>query len=290
MILDCELLIKFSDYLDKFPQTKGVWNCGCCFHNNQWIFSCRNEISRYNQRYFKWEPEPYNWHPRAVPVLARFDINLNLQSVVDVIAVDGFTLSDVRIFPFKDELLYTGTYRTKVPDISGKYRVNQFLAKCVDKFLIFLPFDHALILPQKNWTPIVSGNNLFFENFQQSGQLRRYIFHYTHNLKLVHTEYTKYNLRGNCQVVELGDFFLGLYHFHWKRDYYHYFALIEKSFPFSLQRVSRAFKFSAGNNRIQFATGMEYFNNEVYISYGVQDSDNYFIKTSVAKIFNLFYV
>lgn len=288
-VLSGEVILKFSDYFQYLPQTNGCWNCGFTIVNNQFWFSARNEVSRYNQEYFC-RTTPANLNPRAVPVLVKFNNNLELISTDLVNKSEDRILSDVRIFTWNNEVYYTGTERSSKPQPDGKRRVDQFLAKSIGSYLVFLKFDHSFDLPQKNWTPIASGNKLFFENFEQKGCLSRQLMHYdSGSLKLVRQESCEHKLRGNSQVISFNDdYFLGLYHFHTRRFYYHYFALLSKEFPFPLIRLSNPFRFPYNNTIIQFGMGMDSINDDIYISYGVQDADNFLLKTNRDNILQLF--
>lgn len=288
-VLDGEIILKFSDHFQDLPQKKGCWNCGFTYHNNEFIFSARNEISRYNQEYFGYDQEVPN-NPRAVPTLVKFNSDLTFKSSQLVIRSENLILSDVRLFKWNNELYYTGTVRSLKPQPDGKRRVDQFFAKCIDNYLLFLKFDHSLSLPQKNWTPIVSNDRLFFENYEQRGGLIRKLFEFkSGKLVLCANSYCKYLLRGNCQTIDFDeDYLLGLYHYHNKRFYYHYFILLDKVFPFSPIRISSAFRFPNNDTNIQFGMGMDFFNNDIYISYGVQDADNFLLKTNKDNILNIF--
>ncbi len=285
-ILNCELHCKLSNYFNSFPQKNGCWNSGLIFHNNEWILPSRNEISPYNNDYWKWSYPTQN--TRIVPLIVRLNPDFSFKSCKEAIKSQDLTLSDVRIFIHNNELFYTGTFRSKTPCPDGKKRVNQFLAKYIDDYLIFLPFNHSLQLPQKNWIPISINSELYFENINQTYPSKRIIFHYSGGvLNPISITHCPYNIRGNTQSIELDNFILTLYHYHSKRYYWHQFGFLEKCLPFNIIQLSDKFRFQHGQERIQFAMGMTKYENRVFISYGVQDSDNYIVSCTVEDILKL---
>lgn len=282
-ILDCELVIKFSDFFDAFPQKNANWNCGFTIQNNKYIFLCRNEVSKYSEQY--WGKKLSTHYPRAVPTYAEFHEDGNLACVKPVNKSKNYLLSDVRLFQFKGNTFSTGTYRSDKYQPDGKRKVDQFLARQICNNMIFLPFEHSFKLPQKNWTPFIS-ENLFFENYDQVSKCRNLLEYVGGKLKLVNRFYTPYTLRGNCQTIQLEDKLLSIYHYHKNRYYWHYFVLSESVFPFTPIKISKPFRFKIGDSDkspIQFVMGME-IKNDIYISYGVQDADNYLVRVSLKNI------
>lgn len=289
-VLPCELVIKFSDYFNYFPQVNGNWNCGFTILNNGYHFLCRNEVSKWNENYFNRKLE--TWYPRAVPVHAHFDFSFNLLSVNEIVKTNNLILSDVRALNWQDQLYATGTWRSNKYQVDGKRRVDQFFGKIIGDKLLYIPFEHNYPLPQKNWTPLILKDRIVWENFEQKNQLRRNLMaHVRGELKIVYSELVKHQLRGNCQSVDMGDFLLTTAHFHKRRYYYHYFLLKSKEWPYSNILLSKPFRFSLGNSEkehIQFLMGMERYRDGLLLSYGVQDSDNYLVFAKIQDIMNLF--
>ena len=265
-ILESELVLKFSDYFDAFLQKNANWNCGFTIRNNKYVFLCRNEVSRYSEAYWGKKANPY---PRAVPTYAEISFDNSLECVKLVNKSKDYVLSDVRIFNFKNQLFSTGTYRSDKFQKDGKRRVDQFLARQLDQNLIFLPFEHTFDLPQKNWTPIVIEDKLFFENYDQKFGWRDVMEYSGGKLKLINRSLTKHRLRGNCQMLRYKDSLLGFYHYHKKRYYWNYVTINEPTPPFNPIKISNPFRF---------------LDNDVFISYGVQDGDNYLIKIPIQKL------
>lgn len=288
-VLPCELVIKFSDYFHLMPNKLGNWNCGFTIFDNKYYFLCRNEVSKYNEDYYNRKLE--SWGQRHVPVLAVFDENYVIKDVRTVTKSENRILSDVRIFNFQNELYSTGTFRNNKIHPDGKRKVDQFFAKIIDNKLIFLPFIHDLELPQKNWTPI-RADRIYWENWEQKGYPSRNIMTTrAGEIKSIYSHLTKNQIRGNCQSVDFGDYFLTVGHWNKKRYYWHYFLLVEKYFPFNIVKVSRPFRFALGNNeneRIQFIMGIEIESENLLISYGVQDSDNYLVSVKLDDVIKLY--
>lgn len=285
-ILKSKLLIKFSDYFDKFPQKNSNWNCGFAIHNNKYVFLCRNEVSKYSEKY--WGKKLDSYYPRAVPTYAEFNFDNSLLCVSHVNKSEDYILSDVRLFNHKDILYSTGTYRSDKAQKDGKRRVDQFLARQFDNNLVFLPFEHSFPLPQKNWTPLLS-DSLYFENYEQKTNCRDLLEYSGSKLRLVNRFHTNFKLRGNCQSAIFDGKLLSVYHFHKNRYYWHYLILSEPYFPFNPIRISQPFRFNLGNSErepIQFVMGLE-VKEDVFFSYGIQDSDNYLVivsKNDIKKI------
>lgn len=269
-------LCRFSNFFDKLPHKYGAWNSGMVFDNNSFLFSCRNETSRFNSSYFGREtPREFRWQ-RSVPALIRLDIDGNFISARDSITVPNESLEDVRLFKLHNEIFLTGTKRV----VKG---ADQFLAKLVDNVAYMLPLNHEHKPNQKNWTAITYNNELFFE--QSISKPRRVYKYSLGNLELIDQYSLDIDLRGNCPPIPFGNDLLAIYHtytgphgyFH--RIYVQYAAILEKNPPFKIKKIFGPFRFNIGNeNRIQFHTGLETLGDDLFFSFGIEDSDNIFAK------------
>lgn len=269
-------LCRFSSHFENLPHKFGGWNSGMVLDRGDFLFSCRNETSRYNNKYFdRSTPNEVRWE-RYVPALIHLDKYGNFIQVKKPIIVPDESLEDVRLFKLNGEIFLTGTKRLE----KG---VTQFLGKLLDNIVYFLPFNHKYKPNQKNWNPIVFNNTLYFE---QSMSNPRTILKYDKgNLIKISETNSKFDLRGNCSPIDIGDKLLTFYHYYvgpkgyFDRVYVQYAAYLDKEPPFNIQKIFGPFKFNHGSeNRIQFHTGLEILNDEIYFSYGVEDSDNIFAK------------
>lgn len=278
-LLPATEICRFSSFFDKLPHKFGGWNSGMIYHNNQFLFSCRNETSRFREGYFGSKtPQEVRWQ-RSVPALIKLDINGNFLEVKDSITVPNESLEDVRLFKWNGEIYCTGSKRV------GK-GVDQFLAKLIDNIVYLLPFNHNFRLNQKNWNPIVHNNELYFE---QSMTSPRTILKYDvgGNLKTISEKHFGFELRGNSPPIPFNDKLLTFYHtYHGdhhflKRVYVQYAALIEPEPPFDIIKLYGPFKFLPANYcRIQFHIGLDIIGDDIFFSYGIEDSDNIFAKIS----------
>lgn len=285
--LPYELVVKFSDFSDKLPNPN-VWNSGFTQINNKFVFACRNEQSRYSDAY--WGKTTDNLVRREVPVLVTLDENFKLETIATVNKSKNWTLSDVRLLNWKDELYAYGTFRNPKIQSCGKRLVDEFFAKVLGNNLIFLPFEHDFELRQKNWSNLISNDTLFWINFEQKG-LR------TENLmtlekgrvKLLKKTLTKSFFRANHNAVDIGDYFVDVVHWHIKRTYVHYFLLRDKNFPFEIIKVSPPVRFNFNDKaHIEFWIGLVKYQDGFLISTGVQDADSYLVFVKETDLFDLF--
>lgn len=275
-----DLILKFSSFFDKLPHKWGCWNCGMEIVNNEYLFTCRNETSKYNKDFFgRKTPQDVRWE-RYCPSLVRLDSNFNYISSKPARLATDELLEDVRLFYLNGQLAATGTKKNKAVG-----RVDQFLAYVINDTLMFLPLQHKFPLHQKNWNTIVSNGSLYFE--QSISRPRRVLKYSFGSVNTINEKNYKEidNLRGNCQTVEFDDFYVGIYHNHHWRRYYHFFSLIEKNPPFNIIGVTPPMRLkNAEKWPIQFITGAVKDGDSMILSYGVQDSDNYVSRVGLSKI------
>ena len=268
----CRLSYHFDKMLHKF----GGWNSGMVFHENSFLFACRNETSRFNNKYFNRPTPPEVRWERYVPSLIHLDGDGKFIKTDQTLTIPNESLEDVRLFKLDNEIFLTGTKRLD----KG---VTQFLAKLIGNNVYSLPFNHKYKPNQKNWIPIVFNNTIYFE---QSISNPRVILKYDKgNLIEISKTEKGLSLRGNCSPIDIGDKLLSFYHYYTgpsgylDREYVQYAAYLDKHPPFNIQKVFGPFKFQPGSeNRIQFHTGLDIVGEDIYFSYGIEDSDNVFAK------------
>lgn len=278
-----QLIVKFSSFFNKLPHKWGCWNCGMEKIPSGYIFTCRNETSKYNNDFFgRKTPSNVRWE-RYCPSLVYLDNDFRYLDSRPAKIINNELFEDVRIFSFNNHLFTTGTRKNKQV---GK--VDQFLAALEGDTLIMLPFKHEFHLHQKNWNTIIHNGQLYFE---QSISRPRCIVKYTADgLKIVNESSYKNlpTLRGNCQTIEFHDYYLAVYHNHSFRRYYHFFALLDKKPPFKIIGITNQLRFqSAEASPIQFVTGITRECDDIIISFGRQDSDNYVSKIKLTQVLSL---
>jgi hypothetical protein len=103
-----------------------------------------------------------------------------------------------------------------------------------------------------------------------------------------------FSKRQNVDVIEGKNnalpklFYLGVGHVRTKNtsDYLHFFYVFEPKPPFKMIKITSQFKLD-GNERIQFAAGLSYDNDMVYISYGVDDCHNRISQFYISDILSI---
>jgi len=105
---------------------------------------------------------------------------------------------------------------------------------------------------------------------------------------------TETSLRGGASPILLkykgNIFYFGVGHVRSKEtsDYLHFFYIFEAQPPFSLLKISKYFKFD-GLEKIQFVAGVSYYDDHIYISYGVDDCYNRISNHELDKIMSLLF-
>lgn len=276
-------LVKFSSFFNQLPHKWGCWNCGMEKIETGYIFTARNETSKYNKAFFKSSPPKEKRWERYCPALIYLDNNFNYLTSKPAKTIGDDVFEDVRIFNWLGQLFLTGTRKNHIFN-----KVDQFLAGVVGDTILSLPFSHEYPLHQKNWNTIIHNGELFFE---QSATRPRNILKYSSGslISIQTLQYNNFpNLRGNCQTLDLGDYYLGIHHTHVWRKYYHFFTLIEKKIPFNIISVSPMVRFDDGtNSSIQFVAGAVSNSSDLILSYGVQDSDNYVATVSLENVYKI---
>lgn len=275
-VLKVEEILRLSDYLDYLPNGYGVFNSGLIYDNG-WLLAARNFISNKNTRYYGRKAENKD---KFCPVFIRFDDNFNLQSVKTAALSEPKNLEDCRLFYWKNQIYACGSQGEKKDK-----NIDVFLAKVLGDILIFLPLNHNYPLRQKNWVPLPL-DHLYFE-MNPLGPRRILKYNHTEVEQIYEQHfYNPADLRGNC-AVDLGDKFLSFYHYHVGRDYYHVAALLNKTPPFDIEKLSKPFKFSVLPTKVQFLTGAVLQDDNLVFSYGAQDSDNVLAKCRLNEVLSL---
>ena len=86
-----------------------------------------------------------------------------------------------------------------------------------------------------------------------------------------------------------GPIYLGIGHMRVSRStgYLHFFYIFEARPPFSITAISKLFKLDKSET-IQFAAGLSQLNNNIYVSYGINDCSNRIAQYDINDIFGLF--
>jgi predicted GH43/DUF377 family glycosyl hydrolase len=136
---------------------------------------------------------------------------------------------------------------------------------------------------QKNWSPFEWNNRLMCEYSlkprmiiqidPETGTSNEIHRDNDDRISIQHPE----SLRGGAPpiLINLEDklVYLGIGHTIRGHDYLHFFYTFDPNPPFKYLNISSLFKLD-GREAIQFATGLSYHNNRIYVSYGVNDNGN----------------
>jgi len=94
--------------------------------------------------------------------------------------------------------------------------------------------------------------------------------------------------RFNANPIYLKDKknYLGIGHVRGESNYLHFFYTFENKNPYKIINISKTFKIET-NEKIQFVGGLSEYNDDIYISYGIDDKYNKISKISLNKVLNL---
>lgn len=111
-----------------------------------------------------------------------------------------------------------------------------------------------------------------------------------------------FKLHNNINPVKLedGSAYLGVAHEHaekhgtfakWGSRYYHYFVLMDATFPFTVKRISPRFCIPAIGNTssceiIQFVMAVVQQSEDLLITYGIQDCESAVVRVKLAEVLN----
>lgn len=202
--------------------------------------------------------------------------------------VDG--LEDLRIFTIKDQYYVSGTIRNYKPHDGtcriavAKYNPNNCVIEDIQ--VICLNEEH-----QKNWMPI--SNNDSFKWIYHCNQYNKSMTLSVTNENKMHLSNCNYPaakyFRGGSQLIKLDNKYYSIIHeaisFNQGRIYMH--RLVEWSDSFEILRYSKPF-YLKKERGIEFCAGACFSENNLLISFGVDDAEAYIASISIADMFKLF--
>jgi len=179
---------------------------------------------------------------------------------------------------------------------------------CIDILCIFLlsdPYNSFRFLSppssinlsqrQKNWSPFEYNGKLLCE-YSLEPHIILEININDGSTSIIHNSgdngrsITIFNsLRcGVPPILISNDLFLGIGHIqsYHTIGYLHFFYTFENSPPFRIINKSKPFKLDNAE-KVQFASGLSFYNNNIYVSYGINDNDNRISSYNINTILNL---
>jgi len=254
-----------------------TWN-GCCTYNTTPAFSYPYEIEL---------DEMGNMtHLKLVPI--NYSKVSNCVSNFRGIYANG--IEDPRIFMFNNEEWIIGnclgSHEQPHPCIN---------AMCIFKLsdpdntfkILSPPLDVDNLQRQKNWSPIEYNGKLLCEysiephiilEIDINTGMTTKIYDsgpFTNNESFTKDITNEKSLRGGASPILIDNYYLSIGHIRVNDspNYYHFFYTFEAKPPFKMIKISKFFKLY-NNEKIQFVSGLSYMNDNLYISYGVDDCYN----------------
>lgn len=149
---------------------------------------------------------------------------------------------------------------------------------------ILSPFSDNIKL-EKNWLPFIYNNELYIEYLINP----RKIFKYNDTYVSPQTFCKSMSsfLHGSVNSVLYKDeHYIGMGHTH--PNYEHVFYIFENKPPFKITRYSNEIKLHNNfSKQYEFVTGMSILDDDIYISYSVNDCINYITKISINYLNNV---
>ena len=300
-----DFILSLSQYFEYFPNKLSCYNAGFIINNGNYKFLGRNNITQLGIQYFNLQNNAelqsniFNKQNVIIDIDKSNNKLLRCSKVNNLERKDrvriNSRLEDCRLFRFDNKIYTHGTSNSIFEN--GKLNIKTFVGILQDNSILEIPLagDYDKFeSPQKNWTPIVYNNDLYFE--QNVTNPRRILKLEGKNITETHVDNFNYGVRfrGNCQNIDMNGEYLSFYHFHkgkdrsGNRNYYQVAAILDGKPPFKIKKISKPFRFPFGDSGIQFMSGVDILSNDVYISYGVADADNFLIKTKLNDIFKKF--
>jgi len=276
-----------------------TWN-GCCRHNISPAFSYVYYIDINEDA--------------SIKNLKRIELDYNsfnrcVENISDVYA-NG--IEDSRIFIFKGEEWAIG-------NILGAPQQSYPCANAMCIFKISDPIStFKILIPppnidpkqrQKNWSPFEYNDELYCEYSIEPHIILKINVNTGLTEQKWHTGTSSQNicddnsLRGGAPPILITNplysdnisknhlpelFYIGIGHTRNRitSDYLHFFYIFESEPPFKILKITPRFKLY-GNERIQFAAGISYYQNMLYVSYGVDDCYNRISKFNINDIIHI---
>ncbi len=240
--------------------------------------------------------------------LSRIDINYDqfnncTEHTSDVYA-NG--LEDPRIFTFRNEdwiiANSLGHPLQRYPCVNTMCLFK--LSDPINTFrLLQPPNGTSLNQRQKNWSPFEYNGELYCEygidphiilNINVNTGSTKEIYQTGFSLIDIKSDTS---LRGGAPPILINNlsnpyfpqiFYLGIGHKRTKSnsDYVHFIYAFEAIPPFKILKITSSFKLD-GNERIQFVAGLSYYDDEIYVSYGVDDCFNRISRIHINDILNI---
>lgn len=284
----------------------GLCNPSIFVDGNKLIGNIRNVHydlyhSEFSQRFKSpWGPLVY-CHPehdrtlRTQNFYVEFDNNFNIArynkidtSVLDVPPVWEFIgLEDGRVVRWNNKLYICGVRRDTKPNGEGRMELSQLLVgpnyvKEVTRSRIQPPVQSYC---EKNWMPVLDMPMHFVKWTNPTEVVKVDVNNLSSEVIFSGTQ--KFDLprevRGGSNVITVGDLRIAITHevdLWWNENgckdshYYHRFVVWDKNW--NIVKITQLFKFM--DARIEFCTGMEYFNNDILIVFGFQDSSAHLLR------------
>lgn len=149
---------------------------------------------------------------------------------------------------------------------------------------------------EKNWSPFVYDNELYL-SYNLSPHIVLHCDIETGKCTEVHnsTSALPNNIRGSSQSIPWKGKYIGVAHITkeniLKREYVHYFYLMESTPPFAITKSSTPFRFPKyfhdWRDQIQFCCGIYLEDHYFHISYGVADCLSFILKVHENEVENM---
>jgi hypothetical protein len=205
----------------------------------------------------------------------------------DVRCLDG--IEDLRLFEYRGGLYVLGSALNYLP----KPKNTMVLCRLDDGVLrdpVFIKSPLGIPV-EKNWMPLVRGNDLYFVYYVNPFQMYR--FDGAGLVKVpfrVNEQDWPPNLSGSSCVMPYGDGYLAVVHRktqdHRTREYFYRHHLVEFDADMRPVRLGRRFSFE--NDHIEFCAGLAFDGDDVVFSYGLLDQKAVMLRLSKDDLRRLF--
>lgn len=281
--------LEFEKEENFFPLNPSI----CRFKDNFYcIVRTTNYLINNENKYIVQDGGKNDWNNfKNINYLLKMDLDLNIIESNKLIYDKDEYFEDCRLFVYNKNLYFTATNFIKVFSNFQKW-IALFKIEDNNKVIKIKEFKINGSMCEKNWLPF----HVEYPIGQEEEENESILIIKNHNpMTILKYDFEKDNLdvysnikynfndvkfRGSASPKEYKDRYLYIIHEVYNSNYYNRFIYMNKDLK--IEKMSGLFKIL--NERIEFIGGLEIYNDEIIISYGVMDKEAYICKMKLEEL------